>query len=156
MSAYSETGVCRRKFILNYFGEILEKDCGFCDNCKRERETFEGVNDLTTVLEAVKQTQGRFGIDHLVKVILGELDDYISSYQHDSLPVFGKGKGESERHWTSVIRQAMIAALLEKDIEKAVQQVEPNKSELTQEQMSHLFNMMTIFSILPQTESKNI
>uniref|UniRef100_UPI004047ED69 DNA helicase RecQ n=1 Tax=Algoriphagus sp. TaxID=1872435 RepID=UPI004047ED69 len=117
MSAYSETGVCRRKFILNYFGEILEKDCGFCDNCKRERETFEGVNDLTTVLEAVKQTQGRFGIDHLVKVILGELDDYISSYQHDSLPVFGKGKGESERHWTSVIRQAMIAALLEKDIE---------------------------------------
>jgi ATP-dependent DNA helicase RecQ len=53
MSAYSETGVCRRKFILNYFGEILEKDCGFCDNCKRERETFEGANFLVTVLEEV-------------------------------------------------------------------------------------------------------
>jgi ATP-dependent DNA helicase RecQ len=117
MSAYSETGVCRRKFILNYFGEILEKDCGFCDNCKRERETFEGANFLVTVLEAVKQTQERFGIEHLVKVIIGEKDDYVISYQHDSLPVFGKGKEENDKHWTSVIRQAMIAALLEKDIE---------------------------------------
>jgi ATP-dependent DNA helicase RecQ len=117
MSAYSETGVCRRKFILNYFGEILEKDCGFCDNCKRERETFEGANFLVTALEAVKQTQERFGIEHLVKVIIGEKDDYVISYQHDSLPVFGKGKEESDKHWTSVIRQAMIAALLEKDIE---------------------------------------
>ncbi len=117
MSAYSETSVCRRKFILNYFGEILEKDCGFCDNCKRERETFEGVHALGIALEAVKQTQERFGIDHLVKVITGEKDDYIISYQHDTLPVFGKGKGENERHWTSVIRQGMIAALLEKDIE---------------------------------------
>ena len=117
MSAYSETGVCRRKFILNYFGEILEKDCGFCDNCKRERETFEGANFLVTVLEAVKQTQERFGIEHLVKVISGEKDDYVISYQHDLLPVFGKGKEENEKHWTSVIRQAMIAALLEKDIE---------------------------------------
>lgn len=117
MSAYSETGVCRRKFILNYFGEILEKDCGFCDNCKRERETFEGANYLVTVLEAVKQTQERFGIEHLVKVIIGEKDDYVISYQHDSLPVFGKGNEENDKHWTSVIRQAMIAALLEKDIE---------------------------------------
>lgn len=117
MSAYSETSVCRRKFILNYFGEVLEKDCGFCDNCKRERETFEGLHALEIVLEAVKQTQERFGIEHLVKVITGEKDDYIISYKHDTLPVFGKGKDENERHWTSVIRQGMIAALLEKDIE---------------------------------------
>lgn len=117
MSAYSETGVCRRKFILNYFGEILEKDCGFCDNCKRERETFEGANYLVTVLQAVKQTQERFGIEHLVKVIMGEKNDYVISYQHDRLPVFGKGKEESDKHWTSIIRQAMIAALMEKDIE---------------------------------------
>lgn len=117
MSAYSETSVCRRKFILNYFGEVLEKDCGFCDNCKRERETFEGLHALEIALEAVKQTQERFGIEHLVKVITGEKDDYIISYKHDTLPVFGKGKDENERHWTSVIRQGMIAALLEKDIE---------------------------------------
>ncbi len=117
MSAYSETGVCRRKFILNYFGELLEKDCGFCDNCKRERETFDGIQPLTIALESVKQTNERFGIEHLVKVIQGETDDYVTSYQHDTLPVFGKGKDEVEKHWTSVIRQAMIAGLLEKDIE---------------------------------------
>lgn len=117
MSAYSETGVCRRKFILNYFGETLNEDCGFCDNCKRERETFEGLEYLTTALEAVKQTNERFTLEHLVRVIRGEMDDYVISYKHDTLPVFGVGKEESEKHWTSVIRQAMIAAMLEKDIE---------------------------------------
>lgn len=117
MAAFAETGVCRRKFILNYFGEILNEDCGFCDNCKRERETFEGMDYLLIALEAVQKTNERFSMDHLVKVILGEMDEYIESYKHDTLDVFGKGKGESGKHWTSVIRQAMITALLEKDIE---------------------------------------
>jgi ATP-dependent DNA helicase RecQ len=117
MAAFAETGVCRRKFILNYFGETLEEDCGFCDNCKREREIFEGMDFLMIALEAVQQTNERFSLEHLVKVIRGEMDDYIESYEHNQLPVFGKGKEESDKHWTSVIRQAMIAALLEKDIE---------------------------------------
>ena len=117
MSAYSETGVCRRKFILNYFGETLNEDCGFCDNCKRDRETFEGMDYIITALEAVKQTNERFTLEHLVRVIRGEMDDYVISYKHDTLPVFGKGKEESDKHWTAVIRQAMIAAMLEKDIE---------------------------------------
>jgi ATP-dependent DNA helicase RecQ len=117
MSAYSETGVCRRKFILNYFGETLNEDCGFCDNCKRERETFEGMEFLQVALEAVLQTKERFGLEHIVKVIQGEMDEYVESYKHDLLPVYGKGKEESVKHWTSVIRQAMIFAFLEKDIE---------------------------------------
>lgn len=117
MSAYAETGVCRRKFILNYFGETMDLDCGFCDNCKREREIYEGMDYLLTTLEAVKQTNERFSLEHLVKVIRGEMDDYVISYKHDLLPVFGKGKEESEKLWTSIIRQGMIAALLEKDIE---------------------------------------
>ncbi|TFV93132.1 DNA helicase RecQ [Algoriphagus kandeliae] len=117
MAAYAETGVCRRKFILNYFGETLEEDCGYCDNCKRERETFEGMEPLQTVLEAVKQTHERFGLDHLVNVILGETNDYIESYKHNELPVYGKGKGETSKIWTSVIRQALVMNFLEKDIE---------------------------------------
>ncbi len=117
MAAFAETGVCRRKFILNYFGETLNEDCGFCDNCKRERETYEGMDLLLITLEAVQQTNGRFSLEHLVKVIRGERDDYVQSYGHDLLPIFGKGKEDSERQWTSVIRQAMITALLEKDIE---------------------------------------
>ncbi|MDI1324687.1 MAG: DNA helicase RecQ [Algoriphagus sp.] len=117
MAAYSETGVCRRKFILNYFGEIMHEDCGFCDNCKRERETFKGMDLLVTALEAVKQTNERFGLDHLVDVIQGKVNDYTQSYKHDLLEVFGKGKDEDEKTWTTVIRQAMILGFLEKDIE---------------------------------------
>lgn len=117
MSAYAETGVCRRKFILNYFGETLEEDCGFCDNCKRERETFEGMDLMLIALQAVKQTKERFPSNHLVKVIRGEMDEYVESYKHDTLPVFGLGKEEDEKLWISVIRQAMIQAMVEKDIE---------------------------------------
>lgn len=117
MAAYAETGVCRRKFILNYFGETFEKDCGYCDNCKREREIFEGMTYIQTALEAALQTNERFGIEHLVKVIIGESTEYVDSYKHDKLPVFGKGKEVPEKYWTSIIRQAMIFDLLEKDIE---------------------------------------
>ncbi len=117
MAAYSETGVCRRKFILNYFGEIMNVDCGFCDNCKRERETFEGMDLLVMALEAVKQTNERFGLDHLVGVIQGKANDYTQSYKHDQLTVFGKGKDEDEKTLTTVIRQAMVLDFLEKDIE---------------------------------------
>ncbi len=117
MAAYAETGVCRRKFILNYFGETFEKDCGFCDNCKRDREIFEGMDYIQTALEAVLQTNERFGLEHLVKVIIGEPTEYVTSYKHDKLPVFGAGKEVPEKYWTSIIRQAMIFALLQKDIE---------------------------------------
>lgn len=117
MAAYAETGVCRRKFILNYFGETMNEDCGFCDNCKRDRATFEGMEMVSTVLEAAKQTNERFGLDHLVKVIVGELTDYVVSYSHDKLPVFGKGKESTEKTWIGVIRQVMILNMLEKEIE---------------------------------------
>lgn len=117
MAAYSETGVCRRKFILNYFGEVMEEDCGFCDNCKREREVYEGMDFIQTALDTVDQTKERFSLEHLVRVIRGERDEYVASYKHDQLSVFGKGAEESEKHWTSIIRQAMILNFLEKDIE---------------------------------------
>ncbi|AMQ56465.1 DNA helicase RecQ [Algoriphagus sanaruensis] len=117
MAAYSETGVCRRKFILNYFGEVMEEDCGFCDNCKREREVYEGIDFIQTALDTVDQTKERFSLEHLVRVIRGERDEYVASYKHDQLSVFGKGAEESEKHWTSIIRQAMILNFLEKDIE---------------------------------------
>lgn len=72
MAAFAETGVCRRKFILNYFGETMDDDCGFCDNCKRDRETFKGMDLALKVLEAAKQTNERFRLDHLVSVLVGE------------------------------------------------------------------------------------
>ncbi|MDG1279397.1 MAG: DNA helicase RecQ [Algoriphagus sp.] len=117
MAAYAETGVCRRKFILNYFGETMDDDCGFCDNCKRQRETFEGLELVTLALEAAKQTNERFRLDHLVSVLIGEKTDYVESYKHDELPIFGSGADQTSKTWVSVIRQAMIKDFLEKDIE---------------------------------------
>ena len=79
MAAFAETGVCRRKFILNYFGETMDDDCGFCENCKRDRETFKGMDLALKALEAAKQTNERFRLDHLVSVLIGEKTDYVES-----------------------------------------------------------------------------
>ncbi|AFL84608.1 ATP-dependent DNA helicase RecQ [Belliella baltica DSM 15883] len=117
MAAYAESSICRRKTLLHYFGEYMEKDCGFCDNCKHPTEKFEGQNFLVTAIEAVKETNNRFNVEHIVKVIRGEQNDYMKSYGHDKLSVFGIGKDEDERLWKTVVRQAMINNFLEKDIE---------------------------------------
>lgn len=117
MAAFAETGVCRRKFILNYFGETMDEDCGFCDNCKRDRETFKGMDLALKVLEAAKQTNERFRLDHLVSVLVGEKTDYVESYKHDKLAIYGTGADQTSKTWIGVIRQCMIKDFLEKDIE---------------------------------------
>ncbi|MBS9522823.1 DNA helicase RecQ [Litoribacter ruber] len=117
MAAYAESSVCRRKVLLHYFGERFEKDCGFCDNCKKPKETFEAMESVLQVIEAVKETKQRFSLEHVVNVLRGENNEYMESYHHDQLAVYGKGKDHDEKHWKTVIRQAMIIGLLEKDIE---------------------------------------
>ncbi|EPR68499.1 DNA helicase RecQ [Cyclobacterium qasimii] len=117
MAAYSESSVCRRRFLLHYFGETLSKDCGFCDNCKKTKETFEGKDDIVKAIKAVKETNQRFSMDHIVSLLRGEKNDYIMSYGHDKLSSFGAGKDKDEIYWKTVLRQAMIFCLLEKDIE---------------------------------------
>lgn len=117
MAAYAESSVCRRKFLLHYFGELLEEDCGYCDNCKKQKEKFYATEHLKTAIEVVKETNNRFNMDHIVNVIRGESNDYIKSYKHDQLNVFGRGIEEDERLWKTVVRQAMIGGFLEKDIE---------------------------------------
>jgi len=117
MAAYSESSVCRRRFLLHYFGETLSKDCGFCDNCKKTKETFEGKDDIVKAIIAVKETNQRFSMDHIVSLLKGKKNDYILSYDHDKLPSFGVGKDKDEIYWKTVLRQAMIFRLLEKDIE---------------------------------------
>ncbi len=117
MAAYAESSVCRRKVLLHYFGEYLGEDCGFCDNCKKPKEKFEGMDYLLSAIAAVKETNNRFNLTHIVNVIRGEQNDYIKSYGHDKVSVFGKGKDDDEKLWRTVIRQALIIDFLEKDIE---------------------------------------
>ncbi|WP_420385235.1 DNA helicase RecQ [Roseivirga sp.] len=121
MSSYAESAVCRRKQLLHYFGEEYDdtacKESGMCDNCKYEREKFDGQEYVKTTVEAVQQTEERFGMGHLVSVIRGSANQYVKSYGHDKLPVYGTGKSEDDALWKSVIRQTLLNEFVEKDIE---------------------------------------
>src|SRR5690349_17430138 len=118
MEFYSESPVCRRRQLLHYFGEeYTEDNCGMCDNCVHPRERFDGTDYVKIVLNAVKQTNERFGLNHLVHVIRGVEDEYVKSYGHFNLDVYGKGSSEDSDFWKSIIRQALIYQYLEKDID---------------------------------------
>jgi ATP-dependent DNA helicase RecQ len=118
MEYYAESPVCRRRQLLHYFGEeYTQENCGMCDNCVHPRERFDGTEAVKLVLQAVKQTNERFGLNHLVNVIRGIEDEYVKSYGHFDLSVYGKGGDEDADYWKSVIRQALIYQYLEKDID---------------------------------------
>ena len=118
MEYYAESPVCRRRQLLHYFGEeYTEDNCGMCDNCVHPRERFDGTDYVKIVLRAVKQTNERFGLNHLVHVIRGVEDEYVKSYGHYKLETFGKGSEEDSDFWKSVIRQVLIYQYLEKDID---------------------------------------
>ena len=121
MASYAESSVCRRKQLLHYFGEIYSdpycNDTKWCDNCRHPRDHFQGMDDVLTVLNSVVQTQERFGLKHLTHVITGINSQYVQSYRHYELPVFGKGKDKSQEFWSSIIRQTMLLGFLSKDIE---------------------------------------
>jgi ATP-dependent DNA helicase RecQ len=117
MAAYADSAVCRRKQLLHYFGEIFEKDCEFCDNCVHPKERFEAEEKVLLALKTVVQTEQRFGMDHLVAVLTGIKDQYVDSYGHDKLEVYGKGREHDAQFWNSVVRQVLLSGYLEKDIE---------------------------------------
>ena len=117
MISYAESSVCRKRQLLHYFGETLEENCGYCDNCVKPKEQYEGESLVHTTLEAAEQTEERFGINHLVDVIRGSANQYVTSYGHDKLPVYGKGQDQDEAFWNSVVRQTLLFEFLEKDIE---------------------------------------
>jgi ATP-dependent DNA helicase RecQ len=117
MVAYSESSVCRRKQLLFYFGESLDTDCGFCDNCLKPKEKFEASEEAVLSLKAILLTEERFPVNHVASVLIGQQNEYTQSYGHEKLEVFGKGKERSFEEWCTIIRQLVMEGLLEKDIE---------------------------------------
>jgi len=117
MASYADSAVCRRKQLLHYFGEVYPKDCGFCDNCVHPRERYEAEAEVVLALKTVVQTDQRFNMDHLVAVLTGMKDQYVDSYGHDKLEVYGQGKDHDAQFWSSVLRQILLSGYLEKDIE---------------------------------------
>lgn len=92
MVFYTNLGVCRRKQLLSYFGEYMADNCGFCDNCLHPTPTYKAEDEVSYVLEAVKETGGKFDAEHIADVLEGKMNQYVESYRHDKLSVFGKGK----------------------------------------------------------------
>jgi len=116
--AYAESNSCRRKLLLNYFGETYEaENCGACDNCLHPKKQFDGREEMATVIELIQTLPEHFKLEHLANILAGEMNSIIKSYKHDKLELYGAGKDRSVKFWCAVIHQGLIHHLLHKDIE---------------------------------------
>jgi len=131
--AYTESSVCRPKMLLNYFGEEMKGSCDNCDNCLHPKTNFEGMDYVIKVLETIIAAKEKFKADHIASILAGNKTSAIKSYNHHLLDVFGAGKDKDEKFWNMVIRQALVARLIQKDIENyGLLKVDPKGTEYMQ------------------------
>ena len=115
--AYAESAVCRPKLLLNYFGEFMEEGCDNCDNCLHPKEKFEGKADVLLSLKSILAVQEKFKSEHIANVLAGVANSAVKTYNHHHSEFFGAGKPKDVKYWNAVLRQSLIAGLIEKDIE---------------------------------------
>lgn len=116
--AYAESSVCRRKMLLHYFGEEYPKDnCGMCDNCRNPKKKVEGKDALVIILKAVKAVKENFHQEYIINFVRGFATDDIRAHHHDELDEFAEGKDYDMAIWNPVIRQALLAGYLRKDVD---------------------------------------
>jgi ATP-dependent DNA helicase RecQ len=119
MVGFAETGVCRRKVLMSYFGEeYTTENCGECDNCRHPKEKTEARDYAVKVLRTIRALDERFATAYVVHILLGKLTPQIQMFRHEGIAEFGIGKDEPEHLWNSLIRQLLLEDLLKKDIEE--------------------------------------
>ena len=117
--AFAESGVCRRKILLSYFGEEYGKEkCGNCDNCLHPKEKIEAKEEVVCVMKAIRALDERFAMEYVVNMVIGRLTPQITMYRHEGLDVFASGNDKEPHFWNSLIRQMLLEGLLQKDIEE--------------------------------------
>ena len=117
-TAYAESSVCRRKLLLHYFGENYDvENCGNCDNCLSPKKQVEAKELLEAVIETILALKENFKADYVIDVMMGKETADVLSHKHDELECFGCGDDEDAKRWNAVIRQALIAGYLDKDVE---------------------------------------
>lgn len=117
-AAYAETSVCRRKMLLHYFGETYTKDnCGNCDNCLHPKKKIEAGKQLLTALKAIHAIKENFRSDYVIDFLMGRETDEIVAHKHHLLEEFGSGEDDDEKIWNPLLRQALLAGYLKKDVE---------------------------------------
>lgn len=118
-ASYAESSICRRLTLLHYFGEdYREENCGNCDNCNNPKKKLEAKDELCEAIETILALKEKFKIDYVVDVMRGKLTHDVRNYHHDELEAFGCAKGTDARLLIAVIRQAMIAGYIDRDIEQ--------------------------------------
>ncbi len=118
-TGYAETSMCRRKYLLHYFGEHYD-DSGcntMCDNCRHPKKKFDGMEDICLALDTILSVKERFKDKHIVNILTGTINSAVKSCKHDQNEFFGKGMDQSALHWSGVIRQAVVQGFLEKEVE---------------------------------------
>jgi ATP-dependent DNA helicase RecQ len=116
--SYAETGMCRRKNILHYFGEDFDTDnCGNCDNCLYPKEKIDVTEDVLTVLETMEEMTQGYKIRHICHVIMGQATAVIKNHKHHDLSAFGQGQQKDVSQWNAIVRQCLMENLIEKDME---------------------------------------
>ena len=117
-AAYAESSVCRRKMLLHYFGEeYQEENCHNCDNCLHPTTKIEAKDELVVILRAVAAVKENFRQEYIIDFVKGRATDDIVSHKHNELEAFGAGEDMDSKMWNPVIRQALIAGYLKKDVE---------------------------------------
>ena len=117
-ASYAESSVCRRKTLLHYFGEEYDvENCGNCDNCLHPKKRIEAKDELAAVLEVIAALKEKFKADHIVDVLVGKVTNEVRSYKHDELELFGCKSDIDDKILNAVIRQAIIAGFIYRDIE---------------------------------------
>jgi ATP-dependent DNA helicase RecQ len=117
-AAYAETSVCRRKMLMHYFGEEYTPDnCHNCDNCLHPKTKIEAQEQLLLVLKTVQALKENFRADYIVDFLSGHETEEIIAHKHQNHELFGAGEDMVQKHWNPVVRQALIAGYLEKEVE---------------------------------------
>lgn len=116
MVAFAESGTCRRRALLGYFGEALTDDCGNCDICLNPPERYDATEDARKALSCVYRVEQRFGIGHVIEVLRGAKTQRIFDLRHDQLSTYGLGRDQSQDHWSHLLRQLIHHGYLEQDI----------------------------------------
>lgn len=117
--SYAESSMCRRKFILHYFGEEFDSDnCDeMCDNCRYPKEEHEGKDEVHLLMEVIRETKEKHKARHIMNVLTGTETAEVKTYKDDELEIFGAGRDQEDKFWHAAIRQATLAGLLHKEIE---------------------------------------
>ena len=117
-AAYAESSVCRRKLLLHYFGEAYDvENCGNCDNCLHPKKKVEAKDDLVKLINVVQAVKENFKTDYIINILVGKESEEVMAHRHNELEVFAVGDEQDEKWWNAVIRQALLAGYLEKEVE---------------------------------------